>query len=62
MTALLTAYEDFLARVESLGFMTLSPLLPGLPSLSDETTESLWHTGLDTDPWCWTPLRRPMVS
>ena len=53
MPALLTTYEDFVARVESLGFMALSHLLPGLPSLGDETAESLWHTGLDTDPWRW---------
>ena len=53
MTAMLTTYDDFVARVESLGFMTLSHILPGLPSLGDETTESLWHTGLDTDPWRW---------
>ena len=50
---MLTNYEEFVARVESLGFMTLSPLLPGLPSLGDETTESQWHTGLETDPWRW---------
>jgi hypothetical protein len=50
---MLTTYEDFVARVEALGFMVLSPLLPGLPSLGGETRESLWHTGLDTDPWHW---------
>ncbi|MBN2148438.1 MAG: hypothetical protein JW726_13705 [Anaerolineales bacterium] len=53
MTTMLTTYEDFIARVESLGFMALSHLLPGLPSLGDETPENLWHTGLDTDPWRW---------
>jgi hypothetical protein len=53
MTAMLTTYENFVARVESLGFMALSHLLPGLPSLGGETPESLWHTGLDTDPWRW---------
>jgi hypothetical protein len=53
MTAMLATYEDFIARVELLGFMALSRLLPGLPSLGDETAESLWHTGLDTDPWRW---------
>jgi hypothetical protein len=53
MAAALTTYEDFVARVESLGFMALSHLLPGLPSLGDETTESQWHTGLITDPWRW---------
>ena len=53
MTALLNTYEDFLERVETLGFMALSHLLPGLPSLGDETPGSLWHTGLDTDPWRW---------
>ena len=53
MTELLTTYDEFIVRVESLGFMALSPLLPGLPSLSGETEESLWHTGLETDPWKW---------
>ena len=53
MTAMLTTYEEFIARVEALGFMMLSPLLPGLPSLGGETTESQWHTGLDSDPWRW---------
>ena len=31
----------------------LSPLVPGLPSLGEETPKELWHTGLDTDPWRW---------
>ncbi len=53
MTAMLSSYEDFVARVESLGFLALSHLLPGLPSLGNETPASLWHTGLDTDPWRW---------
>jgi hypothetical protein len=53
MTNILVTYEDFLDRVETLGFMALSPLLPGLPSLRGETPENLWHTGLDTDPWRW---------
>jgi hypothetical protein len=52
-TSMLITYEDFIARVESLGFMALSPILPGFPSLGSETPESLWHTGLDTDPWRW---------
>lgn len=53
VTALLSTYEDFIARVEALGFMALSPILPGLPSLGSETPESAWHTGLDSDPWQW---------
>ena len=53
MTAMLTTYEDFIARVETLGFMPLSEVLPGLPSLGAETPENLWHTGLETDPWRW---------
>jgi hypothetical protein len=53
MTVRLTTYSDFLARVEALGFMALSPILPGFPSLGSETPESLWHTGLETDPWRW---------
>ena len=53
MTALLNTYDEFIARVEALGFMALSPLVPGLPSLGGETAESQWHTGLDSDPWRW---------
>ncbi|HLO17473.1 MAG TPA: hypothetical protein VK206_21750 [Anaerolineales bacterium] len=53
MTVMLTTYEDFVARAESLGFLALSPILPGLPSLGSETPESFWHTGLDIDPWRW---------
>jgi len=53
MTALLNSYDDFIDRVETLGFMALSRILPGLPSLGDETIESHWHTGLDNDPWLW---------
>ena len=53
MISLLRTYEEFLTRVESLGFMAFSPFLPGLPSLSSETSQDLWHTGLDTDPWRW---------
>lgn len=51
---MLNHYEDFLARVDELGFLPLSPLVPGLPSLSDETPPAQWHTGdRETDPWCW---------
>jgi hypothetical protein len=50
---MLMTYDDFLDRVETLGFLSLSPFLPGLPSLGGETPENLWHTGLDTDPWVW---------
>lgn len=53
MSVMLTNYDDFVARVEVLGFMSLSPILPELPSLGAETAESYWHTGLDTDPWRW---------
>lgn len=50
----LLKYEDFLDRLNSLGFMTLSDVLPGFPSLSGETDEENWHTGhSDTDPWVW---------
>jgi hypothetical protein len=53
MTALLNTYDEFISRVEALGFMALSPLVPGVPSLGGETAESQWHTGLDSDPWRW---------
>ncbi|HYE81732.1 MAG TPA: hypothetical protein VEG39_06135 [Clostridia bacterium] len=50
----LNKYEDFLDRVDELGFMALSNILPGFPSLSEETAEENWHTGdPDTDPWRW---------
>jgi hypothetical protein len=51
---ILKTYADFLKRVETAGFLPLSPLLPGLPSLSDETSKASWHTGdPETDPWQW---------
>ena len=53
MTAMLNNYNYFVARAEALGFMALSQILPGLPSLGAETIESSWHTGLATDPWQW---------
>ncbi len=47
-------YEQFVNRVNQLGFMALSNILPGLPSVADETPKEAWHTGEpDTDPWCW---------
>ncbi len=52
--ALLVRYEEFLERVEELGFMAFSNILEGLPSLAAETPERIWHTGdPDTDPWRW---------
>lgn len=51
--ALVTTYQAFLNRVEELGFMPLSEILPGYPSLGIETINEMWHTGLDTDPWQW---------
>ncbi len=51
---ILTKYSDFIQRVQELGYMTLSTVIPGLPSLSDETPKDIWHTGdPETDPWCW---------
>jgi hypothetical protein len=50
----LKKYGDFIKRIDELGFMTLSNILPGLPSLTEETPKEIWHTGdIDTDPWCW---------
>lgn len=50
----LITYQDFVERVDELGFMTLSHVLPGLPSLGEETPQDHWHTGdPDTDPWHW---------
>jgi hypothetical protein len=50
---LLTTYQGFLHRVEELGFLPMSNILPGFPSLSAETPNHIWHTGLETDPWQW---------
>jgi hypothetical protein len=51
---LLSKYEDFLDRVDELGFMSFSNIMPGLPSLSRETPSGIWHTGdHETDPWRW---------
>jgi hypothetical protein len=50
----LTRYEDFIERVNELGFMAFSNTLPGFPSLTEETPGNIWHTGnTDTDPWRW---------
>ena len=50
----LTSYSDFIERVNELGFMLLSDILPGFPSLGAETRAADWHTGdAETDPWCW---------
>lgn len=52
--AQLLSYRDFLKRVNDLGFMALSNILPGFPFLSEETPEENWHTGdPETDPWQW---------
>lgn len=52
--AKLTKYADFIDRVDELGFMAFSSLLPGFPSLSGETPPYIWHTGeWETDPWRW---------
>lgn len=51
---LINSYDDFIKRVEELGFMPFSNIMEGLTSLSEETLEESWHTGYpDTDPWQW---------
>jgi hypothetical protein len=50
----LLRYQDFLDRVEELGFMAFSGIVDGLPSLTGETPRNIWHTGdPETDPWRW---------
>ncbi len=52
--ALLNSYNDFIDRVNELGFMALSNIHEGFPSLSSETSKNQWHTGeAETDPWQW---------
>ncbi len=51
---MLKNYDDFLKRVNELGYMFFSEVLPGFPSLTGETPAEQWHTGdMDTDPWWW---------
>lgn len=51
---ILNTYEDFIERVNQLGYMSFSNLLPGFPSLDRETRPEQWHTGdPETDPWQW---------
>ena len=46
-------YNDFINKVNELGFMTLNTVIDGFPAVADET-EGKWFTGnSDTDPWCW---------
>ena len=50
----LSTYEGFIAQVDELGFLPLSHLMEGLPSISDFVDRSQWHTGDEqTDPWLW---------
>lgn len=50
----LRTYNDFIERVNELGFIGLSHGIPGLPSLSTEAEPGAWHTGdRETDPWQW---------
>jgi hypothetical protein len=44
-TVKLLRYQDFLDRVEELGFMAFSGIVDGLPSLTGETPMNIWHTG-----------------
>jgi hypothetical protein len=50
----LTSYQDFVERVDELGFLFLSRALDGFPSLGAETRDAAWHTGdEESDPWRW---------
>lgn len=52
---MLNTYEQFIERVDSLGFMAMSGgFLDGFPTLERETARDQWHTGdPETDPWQW---------
>jgi hypothetical protein len=50
----LKTYNDFLERVETLGFLFLTDVCDSCPSVSCETDGQQWHTGDPlTDPWQW---------
>lgn len=52
---MLETYDDFIARVEELGFFPFyGKFLDDYPTLQSETMENKWHTGeKETDPWKW---------
>lgn len=51
---ILKSYQDFIDRVEEVGFLPFSSIVAGMTSLTAETEEVDWHTGdHDTDPWKW---------
>lgn len=52
---MLKTYDEFVARVNDLGFFPFyGRFLNGLPILQLETEEKQWHTGdPETDPWQW---------
>ncbi|MGE5654798.1 MAG: hypothetical protein ACM3ZQ_11155, partial [Bacillota bacterium] len=52
---MLRTYDEFVARVNELGFLPFhGRFLPGFPMLQAETLEEQWHTGdNETDPWRW---------
>ncbi|HEX2925118.1 MAG TPA: hypothetical protein VHP38_02490 [Ruminiclostridium sp.] len=51
---ILRNYNEFIDRVNELGFMALSNIVDGFPSLASETSKFQWHTGdPETDPWQW---------
>ncbi len=50
----LTNYQQFIDFVNELGFLPISGLARGLPSLDNFLPDDVWHTGdPDTDPWQW---------
>jgi len=47
-------YDDFISKVNELGFVANSNMLAGFPQVSDFSHESQWWTGdPETDPWMW---------
>lgn len=51
---ILNTYQEFTDRVNHLGFLPFSAILPGIPALDKETRPEQWHTGdPETDPWVW---------
>lgn len=52
---MLKTYDEFILKVNELGFLPFSGRFPeGFPLLQSETTEEQWHTGdPETDPWQW---------
>ena len=46
-------FDEFVEKVETLGFLFFTGPDSRLPCLASIAPDNRWHTGEDTDPWVW---------